>query len=275
MILPTEVEKIPPYDKVTKLLIGGLPGTGKTHLCSTLPNSLLIDLESGHRPHFGGLCIDVKDVATTESKTLAQGFREVITLIKAANVEEYEKNKRKKYDFITWDNITQLQEIVKVKAAADYNASHMGKSQIKNGSAPIIDVTTELGQVGWMYYLTAYKTIFDMCTDLANECTIFLAHTTQSSLAKKQEQIVINDLQITGKAKLWTLLNVDDAGVLTIENNKGILDFKQDPKSPTKTRARHLNSAEIEISEYDPKTAKLTTHWDKIFPYYFENGTSK
>lgn len=265
MILPTQVETIPDYDKVTRLLIGGLPGTGKTHLCSTLPNSLLVDLEGGHRPHFGGLCLNVKDAATMEGKTLSQGFREVISLIKDANVKEG----KKKYDFIVWDNLTQLQEIIKVKAAADYNASHVGKSQIKNGSAPIIDVTTELGQLGWMYYLAAYKQVFDMCLELANECTIFLAHTTQSSLAKKQEQIVINDLQITGKAKLWTLLNVDDAGVLTIENNKGILDFKQDPKSPTKTRARHLNSAEIEISEYDPKTAILTTHWEKVFPYYF------
>ena len=267
MKLPTEEKPLVEYEKVTKLLIGALQGAGKTHLCSQLPNSLLVDLESGHRSYYGGMVIDVKGDATLESKSLGAAFRETVQLIKDANTESFQKNGRKKYDFITWDNLTQLQEIIKAKAAFDYNNSHMGKSQIKNGSTPVIDVTTEVGQVGWMYFMNAYREIFDTCCGLAEECTIFLAHTTQSSLAKKQEQIVINDLQISGKAKTYTLLTVDDAAVLSIVNNEGILDFKANPKSPTKTRSKHLRDQEFVISKLLPNGI-LETYWEKVFPYY-------
>lgn len=267
MKLPSEVSPVLDYEKVTKLLIGGLHGTSKTHLTSTLPNSLLVDLEEGHRSYFGGMVLNVKGQARLEGLSLSQAFRETINLIQEANKESFSKTGKKAYDFITFDNITQLQEIAKVKAALDYNSSHVGKGQIKGGSDPVVDVTTEVGQLGWMYFMNAYRLIFDMCCGLAEECTIFLAHTTQSSLAKKQEQIVINDLQITGKAKAYTLLTVDDAAVLSIENNKATLDFTANAKSPTKTRSKHLRNKEIVISELQDD-GTLITHWEEVFPYY-------
>lgn len=84
---------------------------------------------------------------------------------------------------------------------------------------------------------------------------------------KQGIKLETNDLNLTGKAKVDFLRDIDACGMIYREGNKCKLSFKTNEKDQTtKSRARHLNEKEFIISEYDENTGKLKTYWENVFP---------
>jgi len=108
IVLPTTVSE----SKLTNpdsIILYGLPKSGKTSFCSTLPNNLIIDLEKGSR-HVSALKCEVENFAD-----LTELGREIM---KAG----------RPYKYITIDTITKLEEWCEGDATELYMKSPIGKN---------------------------------------------------------------------------------------------------------------------------------------------------
>ena len=260
IVLPKERSKAKEYDDISKLCIVAHQGTGKTHLCAQLPNSLLIDFEDGCKDYYEGASVNLKKEASKNNITIGAAFMATIKAIKEANVS----NGSPVYDFIIFDGITAMEKITHQKATAMFKTSVVGKGMINKG-AVIQDVVTDVPESGWLWLHRAWEELYTDTVGLANIATVYLAHAKQGSLVKQGLKLDANDMALTGKLKLSFLRDIDACGMLYRDGNVAKLSFKTNEKDlTTKSRARHLNEAEFVISEL--VEGKLKTYWDLVFP---------
>jgi len=257
--LPTENSKGSAYDEVNKLVIISHQGIGKTSACAQLPNSLILDLEDGYRDYFEGKSLNLKQIAAKNNMPLGKVFMEAVAKIKAANVEKGGFM----YDYIIIDNLSALDKLIRQKATNDFKNSIVGKGMINKG-AVINDVVTDVPESGWMWYFRAYEELYEVITSIGKR-TIILGHTKQGSLIKDGMKVDASDMNLSGKAKIDLLRDVDACGFMyRKDDNTVMISFKTNTKDlTTKSRARHLTNQEFVISEM--KDGKLITHWDNIF----------
>jgi hypothetical protein len=257
--LPTEKTKAGDYDKVERLVITGHQGTGKTSTCAKLPNSLIIDLESGCKDHYEAVKIDVKELAKSNNITMNKAL--FLVLDKLAKEKA---SGGKTYDYVIFDGITALEKIVHSYATALFKNTVVGKGMVNKGTI-INDVVTDVPESGWMWYFRAWQDLYERTSSLANKCTIYLAHTKQGSMMKAGTKLDANDLNLSGKAKLDLLRDVDACGTIWLDKDEVKISFKTNEKDlTTKSRCRHLNDAEFVLSKKD-KNGNITMNWDKIF----------
>ena len=249
------------YETPAKLIITSHQGIGKTSACSQLPNSLIVDLEGGWKSYFGGNCIDIKAIADTNNIPIAQAF---IMFLKDMRVQMEANNKAPLYDFIIFDNLSSLDNIIRTKATKDFKMGVVGKGMLGKGTV-INDVVTDVPESGWMWYFKAYEELYALMTGLAKVSTIFLAHSKQGSLVKEGNKLEATDINLSGKVKIDLLRDVDACGTLYRDKEgKCILSFKTNTRDlTTKTRSPHLSEKEILLSEI--KDNKLHTYWSEIF----------
>lgn len=143
--LPTKRSVSPKFDVISKLGIVGHQGTGKTFLCSTLPNSLLIDFEDGCKDHYEAMTVNLKKIASENNITLGQAFITTLEQIKKANKDAG----KSVYDYIIYDGITALEKLAHVRATNLFKASIVGKGIIGKGGV-INDVVTDVPELGWL-----------------------------------------------------------------------------------------------------------------------------
>lgn len=250
------------YETPAKLIITSHQGIGKTSACSQLPNSLVVDLEGGWKSYFGGNCIDIKAIADSNNIPIAQAF---VMFLKDMRVQMQANNSQPLYDFIIFDNLSSLDNVIRTKALNDFKKGNIGKNMIAKG-AILNDVVTDLADGnGWQYYFKAYEELYTLMTGLAKISTIFLAHSKQGSLIKDGNKIDASDINLSGKVKIDLLRDVDACGTLYRDKEgKCILSFKTNTRDlTTKTRSPHLSEKEILLSEV--KDHKLHTYWSEIF----------
>lgn len=249
------------YETPAKLIITSHQGIGKTSACSQLPNSLIVDLEGGWKSYFGGNCIDIKAIADTNNIPIAQAF---VMFLKDMRVQMEANNKALLYDFIIFDNLSSLDNIIRTKATKDFKMGVVGKGMLGKGTV-INDVVTDVPESGWMWYFKAYEELYALMTGLAKTGTIFLAHSKQGSLVKEGNKLEATDINLSGKVKIDLLRDVDACGTLYRDKEgKCILSFKTNTRDlTTKTRSPHLSEKEILLSEI--KDNKLHTYWSEIF----------
>jgi len=249
------------YETPAKLIITSHQGIGKTSACSQLPNSLIVDLEGGWKSYFGGNCIDIKAIADTNNIPIAAAL---VMFLRDMRIKIEANNQTPLYDFIIFDNLTALDDIIHVKATKDFKTSNTGKSMVEKGRV-INDVVTDVPDLGWQWYFKAYKELYKSMTGIANIGTIFLAHSKQASLVKEGNKIDATDINLSGKVKIDMLRDVDGCGTLYRDKEgKCILSFKTNTRDlTTKARSPHLSEKEILLSEI--KDNKLHTYWSEIF----------
>lgn len=144
LVLPTSRSVGREIDEVSKLVIVGHQGTGKTIACAQLPNSLIIDFEDGCKDHYEGQAINLKKYSAKKNITLLQAFGEVVTLIKKKNAEKGDFM----YDYIVFDGLSALEKLTHVRATALFKDSIVGKGMLNKG-AKINDVVTDVPESGW------------------------------------------------------------------------------------------------------------------------------
>lgn len=101
------------------------------------------------------------------------------------------------------------------------------------------------------------------------ETLILVAHIKDSSIVKGDEVIEAIDMKVQGQQKSILAGKASAIGMLyrdPKDNNKNILSFKVTERNVVAgARLKHLANEDFMISEYNPETKEVTTHWDKIF----------
>lgn len=254
--LPTGKIK-PSFSEPKRVLIFSSPKVGKTSMLAQLPNSLLVDLESG-ASHYEGAYFDIPQQASIIGKGPIFTYKEVAKAIAAKNAELG----KPAYDFIIIDTLTALEELATSLATSNYKKSAQGINF--KGT----NVVRELAKgYGYEWLRGAFEELYTVYDGLAGKCLIFTGHTKLTSTLKDGEEIQAKDVQLTGKIKLMVNSSVDSIAHLyrdkSTQQNK--LSFKNEETDlATGSRIPHLTGKEFVISEM--VDGELKTYWDQIFP---------
>jgi len=257
IVLPTERKKVNGLLEPRKMLIFSAPKIGKTEMCSFLPESLIVDLESGST-FYECAAIDVKNEANKEGKHPIMYYLELAATIKKANQDAGKKI----YDYIIIDPLTILEDMSTELATNEYKKSAIGKNFTGT------NIVTELAQgSGYGFQRIQFERLYKAFDNLAEKCLVLLAHVKVSSIAKKGDTLIAKDISLTGKLKTLITSDMDAIGYLYRNKtaNQNILSFLSEEQDlATGSRVPYLSGKEIVISE--KIDGKLITHWDLIFP---------
>ena len=240
------LKKIPALQQSPEyLIIFSKPKVGKSSLCAELPESLLLDLENGSNK------IDAVKVKASNVNEIVQWGNKIL-----------EANKPYKYLII--DTATALEEICIPYAEELYSKSAVGKKWKTEGKSEYGSVLNLPNGSGYYWLRLSFENIMNYLSTLAPRI-ILLAHVKDIMLEKNGIEFSGAELDLTGKLKRIVSSKSDAIGYLYRKGNKNILSFKTTDTINCGSRSAHLRNQEIEISEYDPKTNKITAYWDKIF----------
>lgn len=244
---------------IKSMLIVSRPKVGKTEALMQLPNSLLIDLEDSS-DYFDGTAINVLE----ECKKLDKGPISVLNMIGSQIQEKNKANDNKpiyKYGII--DTITRLEEYCEPYATMLYKKTAQG--QTFKGKSVVAEL--EYG-AGYLWLRSALEGVLQPFFGLF-ETLILTAHVKDSSINMRGKSIAVTDIGLTGKIKQIMTGKCDAIGTMyrhPDEINTNVLSFKTTASDViTGARPAHLSNQEFRISEQDPESKELTTHWDKIF----------
>lgn len=242
----------------TFLIVYSKPKVGKSSLLMQLPNSLLIDLESG-ADFYDGNSFNVPKIAKQNNMHQIKVLTELAKKIDEANTTKGSPV----YDYIILDSATVLEDLATILATANYKKSIIGKSF--TGS----DVVKELAQgagYGWMR--ESFEQLYDPFTKLAGKCFILVVHTKDNLLNKDGKDIVTSDLNLTGKSKMITASKADGIAHLYRNQKEKLTNYLSFKGNETDVnvgcRLPYLANQEFKISEMIE--GKLVTHWEQIFP---------
>lgn len=234
-----------------KLLIISHPKTGKTTVCSQLPNSVLIDFESGSK------FVDARKVDVIE---LAQMNKVSPYDILIQGVLQELKGMEERPDYLILDPAQAIEEIAKDEALKRFKQSPLGKGF--KGT----DIYNLANGAGYGRVREVFTEIINSFIGCYNKCLIILGHIKYSSLKKEGEDVQIKDVNLTGQLKTIVTSMMDANGFLhrTEDGSKNILSFKKDINNIIDgSRSPHLRDAEFILSE--EKDGKIVTNWDKVF----------
>lgn len=249
MQLPTEITKAKSQNP-RKLFIYSHVKRGKTTAISKLENCLLIDLQSG-ASYVDGMIVDVvKESVEYKKHPLDILFR----------IEKLLSESTHKYDYIAMDPATDLEAIAIELGTRNFKNSVLGKN-----NQHITNVIKELANgAGYQWYRSAFEDLVNMFSKHAQVCFILTGHSKLIASGKKDDTLDVQDVDLSGKIKLYVAQTFDTNAVATREGNKLYLNFvtKEDDIT-TGSRSPHLRGNKILLSEMVGE--EIVTHWDKIF----------
>lgn len=227
------------------MIIFSKPKVGKTTALSTLENNLIIDLENGS-DFVNGLKVKANNLSE-----LAE--------IKKALIEESEKGF--KYDYITIDTATALEDLVGELAVKLYQKTPMGKLY---GMRPGEDDVKKLPNgAGYLYLREAFLQVVDEFKKLAGKCLILSGHVADKLINKNGEEISEMSLDLTGKLGRIVYSKADAIGYLYRKDDECILNFNGGGDVIIEARPEHLSNKSIVLTK--KKDGKIISNWDKIF----------
>lgn len=227
------------------MIIFSKPKAGKTTALSMLENNLIIDLENGS-DFVGGLKLKADSL-----KDLGE--------IKKALKEEADKGF--KYDYITIDTATALEDLSGPLAIKLYKNTPMGVNY--GNKAGEDDVKKLPNGAGYLYLREAFLQIIEEFKPLAGKCLILLGHVSDKMVNKNGEEVSEMSLDLTGKLGRIVYSRADAIGFLYREDNKCILNFNGGGDAIIEARPEHLAGQTFVLTE--KVEGKLVSHWDKIF----------
>jgi len=224
MILPTE--KVKAARKSPKnMVIYGAPKVGKTTALTALDNCLIIDLEDGSD------MVDALKVKASNLKELAEIGK---AIMKAG----------RPYKYIAIDTVSKLEEWCEEDAKKLYMTTPMGKNfEEKNPGMSILSLPNG---GGYLYLRIAYKKWIDKIAMLADHI-ILVGHLKDKVLDKKGKEVIVKDLDLTGKLKQITCANADAVGYIFREDETTMISFNSLDDITAGSRCEHLKGKTIPI----------------------------
>tara|TARA_Y100000361_G_scaffold154217_1_gene178823 strand:- start:5405 stop:6103 length:699 start_codon:yes stop_codon:yes gene_type:complete len=208
------------------MIIYGPPKIGKTTVLSQLDNCLIIDLEDGS---------DMVDALKVKATSLDE-----LTQIGKAIMKE-----NKPYKYVAIDTISKLEEWCEEEAKALYMKTPMGKNF--NTKYPGMSVLSLPNGGGYLYLRIAFKKWIDKLNKLADH-VILVGHLKDKVLDKKGQEVVVKDLDLTGKLKQITCAGADAIGYISREDDKTIISFDSLQDVTGGTRCPHLQGQTMPLN---------------------------
>ena len=255
MILPTKIKKASVTEPRVALIFAHSK-CGKTSALAQLPNSLIIDLESG-ADYYDCMSINVREEALKENVSMLRMLMSIPPMIQKANQDAGSKV----YDFIILDTTSSLEDIAASLALFRYKQSPMGKSFEGDSILKLAS------GAGYMWLREGFEEIYNMFKPLPAKCLILSGHVKSANINKKGVDLVAKDINLTGKLKQIVCSDADAIGYMYRDvkdsvNKLSFLNEEQDLASGA--RQDYLSGKEFTISK---KTDKgLETYWNQIFP---------
>lgn len=240
-------EVSPTDDDPKKIVIYSKPKTGKTELCSRLPNALLIDLEDGS-----------SYVACKKINVLREAAKQGCTPLDYLSVlKDTIITAKRPFKYIIIDTVTALEEIALVLALRLYKATPMGANF--NG----INVLTLPNGAGYRYLRDAFEMLIDTFYDLCDRI-ILLGHIKDKNITNNDgKEVIANDIDLTGKIRNIVCSKADAIGYMTRENDQCFLNFKTSDTITCGARPKHLKNNKILVSEM--KDGEYYSYWENVY----------
>lgn len=241
--LPTEPIK-PEITSPNNLIIFSKPKVGKTTLFGSLPDCLILDLESGSK-YIEAL------------KVTASSIEDIKAIGKAI------KDAGHPYKYIAVDTITALEELCIPYAEELYSQTPMGKNWFSEGKSKYGSILNMPNGAGYPWLREAFTSVINYIKKWAPRI-ILLGHVKDTLLEKNGTEFNALDLDLTGKMKRIIAQHSDAIGYLYRKGNANILSFKTKDDVSCGARPQHLKNKEFEISTIDEE-GNVTVDWSKIF----------
>lgn len=238
IVLPKEKVKATLQDP-RYLIVFGKAKIGKTTALASLPDNLIVDMESGSK---------YVDALKVEAHNLTD-LKEIAKAIKEAGCP---------YKFITLDTITALEDIVKPLALKLYLETPAGSKFTGK------DVTDAPMGAGWGKVRDAMELVIDMFAKVVPN-VILVCHVKDSAIANSD--ITAKVIDLTGKTGRILASRSDAIGYLTRdEDSNTILSFNSGDKFvDCGSRPEHLRNKDIVLGEMQ-EDGSVEYHWERIFP---------
>lgn len=232
-----------------KTLIIGHPKIGKTEACASIPNSIVLDLQSG-TTYAPGKSYDIKLLALENQISKLDMYAHACAMLKEEPPE-----------YLTVDTATEVEALAWDLAFIKYKASAVGKNF--KGT----EVKSLPNGAGYMWMQLAMETLMDMLNGCYTKGLIFTIHPKNANILKAGQDLQARDINLTGKLKTIFTGEMDAIGFMYRNKgtNENMLSFKSDERDlASGARPKHLRGKEFIISVLEDD-GTLTTHWDKIF----------
>lgn len=248
LILPTEKHK-PIADNAKFMILYGKPKSGKTSFVASLPNNLIIDLESG---------ADYIEAMTIKAKTV-QDLADIANAIK----EKIKEDGKFPYQYITIDSGTVLEDIAKDYALKLYQQTPMAKDKV-TGKVYNDSVLKLPKGAGYMYLREAFEKLWRTFLDLAPHL-IMICHCKDSLVDSNGAELTEKSMDLSGKIGRIVAQKADAIGLVYRKGNQTIAAFGKDADNTiTGARPKHLRNTEIVIAESN-ENGDITFYPERIF----------
>ena len=248
LILPTEKHKSI-TENAKFLILYGKPKSGKTSFVASLPNNLIIDLESG---------ADYIEAMTVKAKSI-QELADIASAIKG----KIKETGKFPYDYITIDSGTVLEDIAKDYALTLYQQTPMARDKV-TGKLYNDSVLKLPKGGGYMYLREAFEKLWKTFLDLTPHL-IMICHCKDSLVDSNGAELTEKSMDLSGKIARIVSQKADAIGLIYRKGNQTVAAFGKDAENTvTGARPKHLRNTEIVIGESDDK-GNLTFYPERIF----------
>lgn len=255
MQLPTQIKKASVTEPKVAVLFAHSK-CGKTSALAQLPNSLIIDLESG-ADYYDCMSINIKEEALKTNVNPLKVLLSIPAMIQKANQDAG----KKVYDFIILDTTSAMEDLALTLALIRYKQSSMGKSY--DGDS-ILKLPSG---AGYLWLREAFEEIYNMFKYLPAKCLILSGHVKSANINKKGQDLIAKDINLTGKLKQIVCSDADCIGFMYRDTKEQVnkLSFLNDEQDlASGARQDYLSGKEFTISKVIDN--KLQTYWEQIFP---------
>ena len=257
-----------------RLVIIGLPKSGKTSALAALDNNCILDCENGSayiealRVKVLGIRSAVKEKPETIEKRNDAGVFYLDEFEKLVNTYRKE-HKKFPYKYLTVDTVTEFEKWLYKEATLLFMDTTKGKGfnrdKATNQLLPENEwngVVEEYGANGYQWLRDAWDLWISRLSKLAPHL-ILVGHVRDKNLDKADNKLVLKEIDLTGKIANMLVKDADASCFVSRKNNKVTLNFKASDII-VGARPVHLRDKEIVISELQAD-GTLKTFWNEIY----------
>lgn len=243
MILPVKKQKSIRLDS-KRLLLYGLPKSGKTTIVADLEDCLIVDMEEGS---------DYVDCMSVKINSM----KEYSELMKALKEAKEKNGGEVPYNFIALDTLTALEELSLPYAKKLYMETPMGVNFTGN------DVRVLANGAGYQYTRAAF---FKMLKPFEQYCNtlIMVGHVKEKDVHKNGDSFTEKSINLTGRTKDILCSWCDSIGLVYRDEHQTIIDFAPSDKQIVGSRQKHLTGKQVVVATSDEEN-NLTVNWDSVF----------
>lgn len=241
MELPTSRQEVTDYNP-KRMLLYGLPKSGKSTVVSELEDNLILDLEDGYRS-LPVMRLKIRNAAD---------LKEAKKLIHAKAKEL----KKKPYKYITIDNVTRLEEMVLPVAEELHRAKDpdWGTKIDPVTGQQVIDKTADIRD---LKYGRGYGYIRDLVQDFITmfepycNTIILIAHQKDKEVDKNSGKMTEVSPDLPGKLSQIVCGMMDAVGLVYRRGNRTFISFEGGDDTLKEARPLHLRGKVFCVAESD------------------------